>query len=474
MDEITNILREYTNIPANSESKSDIRSIVQCLNNNDLLRVWRRVWKSTPKKFCEEFKINEGNFSSFCLGSKKSPVSRHAIECFLLGEKFSRFTNDPTHPHPLLKQEKELFWDLVLRSKHGLRGIVFIDGDNAMGDFRFIEWLLKNNLYFPVHVIVNIVKGGSSSRIFWVPDVPWCSIVEAHTNVKDAVDHAITFQIATLHNLISDPKILFFIISNDLFALELQEHIENREVHVINSVTTNSALAIFNSLPDVNFRPEIDTIRCMMKEISDRYFSQSEIQAKVSTDLQNFPNLPSWLNSHAIFVELERIRGECQKRWHSDPLFLPTVKFQKEETNTEGLKMLQQLLSERHRVPLSVLGNLIPLTEPLKKELGGSSWARILTPDILELLNARLCGSSGQKLLMLRGIPDKLLNEKMDEDTQLRMAYKLNWESTHKDFCERYNINEGNFASWRRGRRICDPGCRRVVLNMLEDKGHKF
>ncbi len=56
----------------------------------------------------------------------------------------------------------------------------------------------------------------------------------------------------------------------------------------------------------------------------------------------------------------------------------------------------------------------------------------------------------------------------MSTTKELQEEWRKNWSGTQRAFCERYNINEGNFSSWLRGKD--SPASVRAVRQFLEEE----
>lgn len=153
-----------------------------------------------------------------------------------------------------------------------VKAVVFIDADNRIEAMDWLRWIAQaNGVDWSIHVIATIRHGHYSYRMSGADIRPWVTVVQSSTQKKQAVDHNITLQVALLHQQMQDrPKVPFFIITRDHFALEVAAAMSGAEVDrpcfTFDELTAPLHILSHPSCADVEFAPDAVTVRAMCSE----------------------------------------------------------------------------------------------------------------------------------------------------------------------------------------------------------------
>ena len=109
--------------------------------------------------------------------------------------------------------------------------VVFIDGDNAAISIDKLVFFPNNSRFL---VVFTSVTKSHPSNVFLVLQKRWFVSLQSETNVKNAVDHSMGFQVGFL-TAILPKRIKFILVSNDNFAKELKKTITKfgRECYIV-------------------------------------------------------------------------------------------------------------------------------------------------------------------------------------------------------------------------------------------------
>jgi len=169
----------------------------------------------------------------------------------LVDTKIPQSNKDQSTRRPIIQDESCILRHLVERVKKqpgSLTAVIFIDGDNVISCIKSIHQLVPKEVetkqeLWCIHVLIFISNGDSLSSLIGYDHSSWVSITFSKTNTKDAVDHAITYNIAALHYMLhyeaNDKDVQFFIATNDGFARETKKHPTERKCHVVDAKKQN-------------------------------------------------------------------------------------------------------------------------------------------------------------------------------------------------------------------------------------------
>jgi hypothetical protein len=207
----------------NGEGDIDVRTVLQQLSSCELVSLYKRVWKRSHREFCEMFGIHQGNFSHWVRAHKNSPSSVHAVRQFLLyGEP--REALDAVQ-HLGVVCMSTLLDKINRRQRFGdgntLKALVFVDADNYIRALDSLRWLAPTDasLRWGIHVVATIRNGHHSSRLFGLEDREWLTLSQSLVSTPEAVNHAISMQMALLHSAVAT-HVPFIVVTRDAFSNE--------------------------------------------------------------------------------------------------------------------------------------------------------------------------------------------------------------------------------------------------------------
>jgi len=243
---LTQLLKHF------SSDVDNMKDIIYSQPDDQLIYLWRQTWSKSQTQFCKQYNINQGNFSSWLKGQRKSPSSVGAVRAFLCSTigipvssvptvpvyraSFFLFnvgsvtmpttssitttttTTTTTTPTTITQTIPKGSTHPLYSKLPGLNYIMFIDGDNCA---HLISRIVKS---------IEVVK--DSAHIIYVVDsrskLPETIAKYTHlispclpeTLSKDATDHTITFLSTALHYLLPS-QIEFIFVSHDGFVSEI-------------------------------------------------------------------------------------------------------------------------------------------------------------------------------------------------------------------------------------------------------------
>ena len=165
-------------------------------------------------------------------------------------------SGESTSPYPcpvlISRDQNEVFDELLRMSQvDNLRAVVFVDGDNARTSMDILRIIAGNR--FSIPVLFTIAKDMIYCQIIGCDHLPWFSLLETVSRVKDAADHFITFQIGILHALL--PRhVEFLIVSNGGFTREVKATCDSHERRcvLVDPESTDIGIFLLFRYPDAN------------------------------------------------------------------------------------------------------------------------------------------------------------------------------------------------------------------------------
>lgn len=367
-----------------------------------------------------------------------------------------------------------------LVTNNQIKTVIFIDGDQAIENIFSLNWLLpidQSKLNF--HIIV-IVGAKTAIPPFWPFYSSCCSWLSAPTGKKQAADLTITALASALSQL--NNKFNFWIVSRDLFAESLAEIMIalNQTCLTIDPCALDLTLLLVASIAmadyDIELSPWANNIKQFFKQRYCDNIKNDNIDLIIDTALKGAPAIAYYKISISRLHRLDEfIKANAKSiiKAKSTNLNAKAIEFKPKTAYIHPMFIeIKAKLNELGQISLNVLGQRWPWNDELTNTFKCSKWLDLVSrPEILDLLDCDLHSiPRGSHMLRARNYPvPQVVDIDKLEVKDLIYLYTIEWPGTLRDFCLKYNCNEGNFRSFISGRRAVDAiSCAAIRRWLLE------
>jgi hypothetical protein len=483
------LYKKYIKMKDNIQKLLGIENIdenkIDELTNEQLVLCFNQLWTNTKGAFIDKYSINKGNFSRWAISKKLSRASQNAVKQWLKEELnkeiypfefFTHVNNQNTFTPLSFKDFRQSLDTLIINRivKNELKYLVFIDGDQAQDQVYRLQWLVPDVVKWNVYVFITF---GSKTKIpvYLQKHIDWCTVVQCQGSTKNAADYVIIQEIAIIvdrleHTKIND-KVNIIVVTMDLFSITLKEEINcDNNFEIVNSSTLDLGFYLLSCALDANFSPKGNLVQSIL------------VHCKSYNDIPNvlkeLSNIDILISPNQLIATLEHNHQllDINNSDNGTMNIIPDANLVEKCKQSPNLPKIKEKLASRGKLSPNEIGQCHKIDPVDCESFKCKNWNHLLQhPAVLLYLEAKIeFTSSCTFYLIVKSNTDqdscRAKNVCDMNDDDLRNLFTGNWKGTVEEFCQIYNIHQGNFKSWKHKRRIQDPTSSSAVRLWVKQK----